>query len=79
MTKADNYFATEDYKNSLKCLKYSVQEYFKNPKLFSRVSFEKSLKLSSIYIDIANTERKLSELKDAQRHLKGSLTLIPSF
>ena len=54
----------------MKCLKYTIQEYHKNPDLFKKLSFDKSLRLATLYLDVANAERKLSEYKDAQRHLK---------
>jgi tetratricopeptide (TPR) repeat protein len=66
----DNYLAREDLKNSYKCIRYAVIEYFQNEKIFSRIKPDKCLRLFTNYLDMANIERKMSDYPQAQKHLK---------
>lgn len=67
----DCYYYQEDYKNALKCLKYVVQEYYKNEKLFSGLNMGESLQVAKIYANIASIERKMSDFVSATKHIKG--------
>lgn len=67
---ADLYYYREEYKNSIKCLKFVVQDYYKNNKLFKTLPITETLKMAIISLDISNAARKLPDFDMAQRYLK---------
>lgn len=73
---AETYLAQEDYKNSMKCQKYVLQEYYENSEYFKTLNFDNSLKKAAIFLTICSNERKISNFEGADKYWKSKLVLI---
>lgn len=66
---SQNYFARESFKNSLKCLKYIVIEYYQNPSVFKTMTLCNSLDYALLNLSIANVNRKMNEFSKATKYI----------
>lgn len=71
----DAYYQMEEFKNSFKCLKYALQEYFRNPKIFPTLPAVSSLTATSLFIDLAGVCRKEFEFESALKYIKSRNSL----
>ena len=72
---AHNYFARESYKNSLKCLKFILIEYYENPRITSKNSIN-CLQVVKIYALMANIYRKKSNFDKALEYVGKSIDIV---
>lgn len=73
---SDNYFTREEYKNSLKCLKYVQQEYYQNTKINQSKKQLFKLKYADHLYRSARAYRKMSQFKKGLEYIEESLQII---
>lgn len=66
---SQNYYARENFKNALKCLKYIVMEYYQNPAVFKTMTLCNSLDYALLNLSIANINRKMNEFPKAMKYI----------
>lgn len=62
---SENYFSREDYRNSMKCLKYIDAEYYSNEKVFSSGIVPLRLQYADHQCRLAGVYRKTSKFEKA--------------
>lgn len=67
---ADYYYSKEEYKSSLKCLKYTIMEYFNNEKLFDTLKMTECLRMANITLEVTSVLRKMHDFDGASKYLK---------